>query len=343
MNAFLRSLRDKASARNQSRGFTLIELLVVIAIIAILIALLLPAVQQAREAARRTQCRNHLKQMALALHNYHDQHSVFPPGGVQPLCGTETQFNPSLIVGLQECGSSPNRCTGINWLVHILPFMEQPALWQEAAVVTASAGDPLDNMNNKFGHYATPAMLCPSHPRDTLGNAGVSFRSLEHMSRGNYAASYGSGTMIESVSAAKAGFLATNSSTSMRDITDGTTNTIALSEVRFRVGNAADNRGAWVYPGMGGSVFSTGLNPNSFTADRLLSCNSVTDLPCTQLSTVADYDTAIAAARSLHSGGVHAAMTDGSVRFVSNNINSTVYQAIGTRANGGNEPSDLNF
>src|SRR5262245_60347417 len=91
------------------RGFTLIELLVVIAIIAVLIALLLPAVQQAREAARRTQCRNNLKQIGLALHNYHDVFSIFPPGNLQ----------------IGECCNADNEIT---WAISILPYIEQTNL-----------------------------------------------------------------------------------------------------------------------------------------------------------------------------------------------------------------------
>lgn len=320
--------------RGQRPAFTLIELLVVIAIIAILIALLLPAVQQAREAARRTQCRNNLKQLGLALHNYHDMHLMFAPGHVQP-AACPNIWN---ISGIQECGSSGgNIGSGGNWLLFLLPFIEETALWNKAAVVLDTKLDPIDALNGIYGHYATPAMRCPSHPLDTTST--VAFRAMENMSRGNYAASYGSGNISESLSGAKKGVFTINSSVSMRDITDGTSNTIALSEVRYRVGNNADARGAWPYGGMGGSVFSTGMNPNTFNSDRLSSCATVADLPCV----AANDTTQIAAPRSMHSGGVHAAMVDGSVRFISNNVNSATFQAIGTISNGSSEATELNF
>ncbi|HAW30013.1 MAG TPA: prepilin-type cleavage/methylation domain-containing protein, partial [Planctomycetaceae bacterium] len=164
------------------RGFTLIELLVVIAIIAILIALLFPAVQQAREAARRSSCKNNLKQLGIALQNYHDTHNVFPPGGVIGDCAGSPPTN---LTGLQECGSGQS--LGGNWLLYILPQMEQSSLWEKAAPIL-NAKDPLDNMNNIFGHFSPVAYRCPSHPWDRRSN--VAFRSLEHMSRANYGANY---------------------------------------------------------------------------------------------------------------------------------------------------------
>ena len=142
----------------QQRGFTLIELLVVIAIIAILIALLLPAVQQAREAARRSSCKNNLKQLGLALQNYHDTHSVFPPGGV---IGTCAGTPPTNLSGGQECDG---QSLGGNWLVYILPQMEHSVLWEKAAPILSGDNNPLDAMNDKFGHYSPPDYRCPVIP-----------------------------------------------------------------------------------------------------------------------------------------------------------------------------------
>ena len=304
-----------------SRGFTLIELLVVIAIIAILIALLLPAVQQAREAARRSSCKNNLMQLGLALQNYHDTHNVFPPGGV---IGTCAGTPPTNISGIQECSG---QSLGGNWLLYILPQMEQAGLWEAAAPILSNNNNPLDSMNNIFGHFAPAAFRCPSHPWDRRSN--VSFRALEHMSRGNYAGNYGSGDLTASYKQATAGVFTINSATNIRDILDGTSNTLLVGEVNYINDNTSDARGAWVYSGMGGSAFSTGRNPNTKTADILSSCSSTTEMPCT----AGNDGTQIATLRSLHTGGVQVCFVDGSGRFISENISQTIWAALGTRAN----------
>ncbi|QDT44456.1 Type II secretion system protein G precursor [Gimesia alba] len=310
---------SKRPVRNR-RGFTLIELLVVIAIIAILIALLLPAVQQAREAARRSSCKNNLKQLGLALQNYHDTHSVFPPGGVIGPCGGSPPTN---LTGLQECGNGES--LGGNWLLYILPQMEQGPLWEKAAPIL-SGRDPLDYMNNIFGHFSPAAYRCPSHPWDRRSN--VAFRSIEHMSRGNYAANYGSGDLTASYKGQTAGVFTINSAVAIRDIKDGTTNTLLVGEVQYINDVTSDARGAWVYSGMGGSAFSTGRNPNSITPDILAKCSNTTEMPCTE----ANDGTQIATLRSFHTGGVQVCLADGSCRFISENISQTIWQALGTRA-----------
>ncbi|EDL60170.1 hypothetical protein PM8797T_20513 [Gimesia maris DSM 8797] len=302
------------------RGFTLIELLVVIAIIAILIALLLPAVQQAREAARRSSCKNNLKQLGIALQNYHDTHNVFPPGGVIGDCAGSPPTN---LTGLQECGSGQS--LGGNWLLYILPQMEQSSLWEKAAPIL-NAKDPLDNMNNIFGHFSPVAYRCPSHPWDRRSN--VAFRSLEHMSRANYGANYGSGDLTASYANTTGGVFTINSSVNIRDIKDGTTNTFLVGELTYLNDVTADARGAWVYSGMGGSAFSAARTPNSKTADILGRCTSTTEMPCTE----ANDGTQIAAMRSYHDGGVQVCLVDGSCRFISENISQTILNALGTRS-----------
>ncbi|MBN68194.1 MAG: prepilin-type cleavage/methylation domain-containing protein [Gimesia sp.] len=318
---FSRPAGARTAVAVHRRGFTLIELLVVIAIIAILIALLLPAVQQAREAARRSQCKNNLKQLGLALQNYHDTHGVFPPGGV---IGTCAGTPPTNISGSQECSGLS---LGGNWLLYILPQMEQSSLWEKAAPILSGDKNPLDAMNNVFGHYAPAAYRCPSHPWDRRSN--VAFRALEHMSRGNYAANYGSGNLTESYTNTHAGVFTINSAVGIRDIKDGTSNTLLTGELMYNNDNTSDARGAWVYSGMGGSAFSTGRNPNSTTADILASCSTTTELPCT----AGNDGTQIAASRSHHTGGVQVGLADGSCRFISENISQAIYQALGTRAN----------
>ncbi|QDV52597.1 DUF1559 domain-containing protein [Gimesia fumaroli] len=308
---------DKSVRR--PRGFTLIELLVVIAIIAILIALLLPAVQQAREAARRSSCKNNLKQLGLGLQNYHDTHGVFPPGGVIGTCAGNPPTN---ISGIQECSG---QSLGGNWLLFILPQMEQSPLWEKAAPIL-NTNNPLDSMNNVFGHFSPAVYRCPSHPWDRRSN--VAFRALEHMSRGNYAGNYGSGDLTASYNGQTAGVFTLNSATSIRDIKDGTTNTLLIGEVNYINDVTSDARGAWVYSGMGGSAFSAGRNPNSTIADILASCSNTTEMPCSS----GNDGTQIAALRSFHTGGVQVCLVDGSARFISENISQTIWQALGTRA-----------
>lgn len=137
------------------RGFTLIELLVVIAIIAVLLALLLPAVQQAREAARRTQCKNNLKQMGLALHNYHDSHKTFPPGVVSLLA------NPSWVMPPGACTAAPiDLGPGWSFFTRMLPYLEECNFYN-----TIDFDQPLDAMVNAAPR-TTPVRVfrCPSDP-----------------------------------------------------------------------------------------------------------------------------------------------------------------------------------
>lgn len=183
------------------RGFTLIELLVVIAIIAILIALLLPAVQQAREAARRTQCKNHLKQLGIAIHNYHDTHNVFPPGSVNQTRST-TNY------------------TMINAFVFILPYIDQGPLYQQW-----DFNQPVDHANNNNAAKApVSSYFCPSKPRPSTAGGNTAY--------GDYAVSAGTGQTNSTVAAQWKGLFNQNSNLKMRDVTDGTSNVFAIGEKR---------------------------------------------------------------------------------------------------------------
>ncbi|MCA9007933.1 MAG: DUF1559 domain-containing protein, partial [Planctomycetaceae bacterium] len=214
---------------------------------------------------------------------------------------------------------------GGNWMVFILPQMEQSPLWEKAAPIL-NTNNPLDSMNNVFGHFSPVAYRCPSHPWDRRSN--VAFRALEHMSRANYAANYGSGDLTASYANTTGGVFTMNSSVNIRDIKDGTTNTLLVSELTYVNDVTADARGAWVYSGMGGSAFSAGRGPNSTLADILASCSTTTEHPCT----TGNDGTQIAAARSFHDGGVQVCFVDGSGRFISENISQTIWSALGSRA-----------
>ena len=223
------SIMAKRSAHaDAQRGFTLIELLVVIAIIAILVALLLPAVQQAREAARRSSCKNNLKQIGLALHNYHDTHSCFPPG-----CFV--------------------RGTNANWRLHIWPGLEQSALYDQMDFLSTTR-----NFTGNSNHpnvlalsgYVIPVYVCPSSPLDPCANGIVRHGSTSVPTHNSQriqvpmyvgvagasigtAAEFPAGTNVGIFNSRYGGNIYTNNGmllwnqmTRMRDATDGTSNTI---------------------------------------------------------------------------------------------------------------------
>ncbi|MBA2115431.1 DUF1559 family PulG-like putative transporter [Bremerella alba] len=334
------NLPNRVSRRSES-GFTLVELLVVIAIIGVLIALLLPAVQQAREAARRMSCSNKLKQLQLGVHNYHDTFLVFPSGAIN---GRGDDPN-----GAHGSGTA---AIGASWNLMILSQIEQPALHEQFMIIANERAEVTDWLGNgtytsqgiTVGSEQLDAMSCPSHPStsEQMGNG----TGQEHLARGNYSACYGKagyGT-IHTKTGDEGGVFGNNSELSMRDVTDGTANTISLSELKFRLSSSSgpsyqDTRGTWAYPVMGADIFSTKTGPNSTTPDGVWGCRSYLEegMPCVQIGS--PYTELYSAARSYHPGGVMVAMTDGSVRFMPETIDLTIWQALGTR--GGREVASI--
>ncbi|RLS59163.1 MAG: DUF1559 domain-containing protein [Planctomycetota bacterium] len=212
------------------RGFTLIELLVVIAIIAVLIALLLPAVQQAREAARRTQCRNNLKQLGLALHNYHEVFGTFPPNGVASV---------REITGAQRLNQAWLAWSG---LAVLLPYIDQAPLYGTINFsyehgANAAAPFPV-NGNLSARRTPIPAFMCPSDP-------GSGAKYTTDMAATSYGISTGPGSGWDMASA-PVGFATLYRGSRTADITDGTSNTIAMSEMRI---------------GLNGGAYPAGLKP----------------------------------------------------------------------------------
>jgi len=322
--------------RRVPRGFTLIELLVVIAIIAVLIALLLPAVQQAREAARRSQCKNNLKQLGLALHNYHDSHRLFPPGAIfRTATGRAT--GDGAVSASQHTSAT---ALGPSWLLQILPYMDQAPLYNNFNA-SLSVTDTTSGNSGVVGVHL-PAYVCPSDPQ-----ASVSNKWQQHgiaWGRGNYVgvgavdgihSDWKDGNRVGQrwgeVDSNSRGLLGIASSSSTRDVTDGTSNTIAVWEYRAGM-TTGDKRGVWGLVAFGGALIG-GFYRDDIGGSYMVPMNS-------RLSGVEDVSTCVnrpeqgmgcgggdneSGPRSMHVGGVQAVLVDGSVRFISENISRNTY------------------
>ena len=339
-------MRQRSSCR---RGFTLIELLVVIAIIAVLIALLLPAVQAAREAARRAQCVNNLKQIGLALHNYHQAIGSFPMGSAPA---------PWNVPGDADGWSG--------WSAHalMLPYMEQTPIYNAINFNWACArgGSTSYLVNSTSYNTKINSFLCPSD-----GNAGK-------QNINSYGASMGTTTIIYGEKST--GLFTYHVVYNISDVTDGTSNTIAFAEALVgdfnptalkrgnSTGNAGGNNGqagnkldasgllagikadiqqctAWfVAPGgqtngrgehwgwgiLGSTMFNTVIPPNGGGQIQWGACR----MDCCVNAQHAHY----VVSTSNHSGGVNVALADGSVRFTKDSIAYPTWWALGTRSNG---------
>jgi len=329
----------KPSFERRLRGFTLIELLVVIAIIAVLIALLLPAVQQAREAARRSQCKNNLKQLVLAMHNYHDSYNQLP---------------------LNYDGQNRPRGS-FSWICQVLPLIDQAPLYNQfnfrdssgACQGGWSAGNATTG-NQFYAGTILQALLCPSNPQQpkvtnqsvdySCGSSGQNITAARTDYTGNIGfmdsgwrdcgavpvpnngtpgqfqlgySNWADGSDNSYLSTCT-GVFGYSGTAKLRDITDGTSNTIALIEDHHWGAKAtpgvASVDAAWASPL---SAISTTRN----LVNNPYMVNQQGDLRCHGIS-------------STHVGGAHLGMSDGAIKFVSENISQIVLQAISSRAFG---------
>jgi prepilin-type N-terminal cleavage/methylation domain-containing protein len=339
-----------SSSPFRHRGVTLVELLVVIAIVGTLVVLLLPAVQAARESARRSTCQNNLKQLSLAMHRFHDTFQKFPycrkydfstatapPWPLSPM-GGDKPWNSNFTYG---------------YSTQILPFIEQPNL--QAQFLTLK--NTLSGTGALWGNTQNPTQsaarntivaqfVCPS---DGSGAARTSTEDSWWASiRGNYVVCVGPGNIYGSaigsglagpgafgVKADQSFDAKTLSQARIAHFRDGTSTTLFMSEV-LRITKTVGWEGM---PGhilaaaVGGSMFSTYTTPNTSAADVMHDCPKV-DPGYKPLCSVGVETNVYAASRSLHSGGVQAAMADASVRFCVDGVNATVWQQIGSRAGG---------
>ncbi len=329
-------------------AFTLIELLVVIAIIATLVAILLPAVQQAREAARRSNCKNNLKQIGIALHNYHDTYNTLPPGYVRN------------VANFTSCNGS---AYNFSWGMLILPFIEQPALYDSLSTfqtmqLAVSDANALSQMQKGISAYRCPSDTAPET------NDQIPFGTNRYLATSNYVGNNDRNgnpsnnstwpDIIFVIGNSARGVFWQNSRCRFADITDGLSNTIFVGErsyelnnpgQRFRKCGAAaafginnncdgDSQGKYSDPTVGtatgdpGWIKSWGVQAFSKINDR----NEITAAPSvgnynfinpTPSNPDSNYDACRFGMASQHKGGAQVVMGDGRVEFISENISHT--------------------
>jgi prepilin-type processing-associated H-X9-DG protein/prepilin-type N-terminal cleavage/methylation domain-containing protein len=283
-------------------GFTLIELLVVIAIIAVLIGLLLPAIQKVREAAARGKCANNLKQIGLALHHYHDIHQAFPPGYVSAVSSTGDDAGP-----------------GWGWAAHILPQMEQSALYSYIRF-----DKPIEDAANADARRTpVPAYLCPFDdvPPTWMATrydlSGNPLRQIVDVASANYVGVYGR----TEPGVDGDGIFYRNSKVTFQDITDGTAQTLLVGERSVRLGPAT-----WAGAVTGANVYAPQTGPQVEDGSGMVlgQANHPPRSPACEVNEFA----------GPHGAGANFAFADGHVAFIPATIDQKVYHALASRADG---------
>lgn len=268
---------------SRHKGFTLIELLVVLAIIGVLMSLLMPAVQQAREAARRSSCKSQVRQLALALHNYHDAHNILPPG--------------SIAVGPGE----PMTLSGWGWAAMLLPYYDQVPLYSK---IDFGAGTAVGANRALIGSQLG-ILRCPSDSQPDQMTVAIPNHPSARIATGNYVGSEG---VLRAMSSVRFSF-----------ITDGLSQTLFLGERAFQasVNGSLDYTSSWcgIVSESDVYVFDSLPYVPPLASQRLNSSGAISF-------------------SSRHTGGVHFALADGSVRFLSENIDAELFRALGTGSGG---------
>ena len=369
---------------SRSRGFTIIELLVVLGIIGILVTLLLPAVQTSREAARRLACTSQLRQIGLALANYHSQFQSLPPfsvwtgkgeplgGGVIPL-----GFIDRVALGVSP-STEPDRLNA-NWLILILPQLDQTTIYNQFNLSLPI----VDPANLAARVTEIPVLKCPSDPYNGVdnhydrglpaGNSGFGYaRGNYGMNIGTNRACYniprrdspttctdgftvdGSDLALDTTTVSGNGVGGVNLSFKFSEMSSGLSNLIAIEEIRAGV-HPLDPRGSWAlgFPGASGTVRHGVISPNeddagpnnqSPSADDVQACTKIKQtvgasrlaslrMPCCASPNPYVELNYESTARSMHPAGIHALTLDGSVHFVSDNVNPDVWFQLHDRNN----------